>query len=373
MPRLLILCEYPTLLGGERSMLATLPAVAGAGFDVHVAAPPAGPLADALRKQGVSLTPWSAHGDGDERLQLEPSRAQLARLFRQTRPDLVHANSLSTARISGPVASQAGLRSVGHLRDIVKLSRQAIDDLNQHRRLIAVSRSTRDFHVAQGIDATRCVIAHNGVDLNAFGPRTPTGYLHREFGLPTSARLVATIGQLGLRKGTDAALAAALQAAGELPDVHWLIVGERTSGKDESREFEALLQLIAAEAPLAGRVHFLGSRSDVPQLMNECVLLVHAARQEPLGRVLLEAAASGLTVVATDVGGTREIFPTDADGAVLVPPDNRLAIAEVVTKLLRDEPRRQSLGQAARRRAEAAFDIQFAARKLVSHYQKLLE
>ncbi len=373
MPRLLILCEYPTLLGGERSMLATLPAIAAAGFDVRVAAPPAGPLADALRQQGVSLVPWSAHGDGEERLQLDQSRAELASLFCQVQPDLVHANSLSTARISGPVASEAGLRSVGHLRDIVKLSRQAIDDLNQHRRLIAVSHATRDFHVAQGIDATRCVVAHNGVDLNAFCPRPSTGYLHRELGLPANARLVATIGQLGLRKGTDVALAAALQAAGDLPDVHWLIVGERTSGKVESREFEALLQSIAAEAPLAGRVHFLGSRSDVPRLMNECALLVHAARQEPLGRVLLEAAASGLAIVATDVGGTREIFPTDADSAVLVPPDNRLAIAEAITKLLHDEPQRQSLGQAARRRAQAAFNIHLAASQLLSQYQKLLE
>ena len=54
MPRLLILCEYPTLLGGERSMLATLPAVRAAGFDVHVAAPPVGPLADA--KCGVAAS-----------------------------------------------------------------------------------------------------------------------------------------------------------------------------------------------------------------------------------------------------------------------------------------------------------------------------
>ena len=92
--------------------------------------------------------------------------------------------------------------------------------------------------------------------------------------------------------------------------MHWLIVGERTSNKDESRNFESGLRSTAAQPPLAGRVHFLGSIADVPRLMTECVLLVHAARQEPLGRVLLEAAASGLAVVATDVGGTREIFPT---------------------------------------------------------------
>ena len=192
----------------------------------------------------------------------------------------------------------------------------------------------------------KCVVSYNGVDLDQFAPRPATGYLHRELNLPNAARLVATIGQLGLRKATDVALAAALEIASEVPDVHWLIVGERTSGKQESLDFERRLHSIAAEAPLAGRVHFLGRRNDVHLLLNECVLLVHAARQEPLGRVLLEAAASGLPVVATDVGGTREIFPTPDDGAVLVPPDNRQALANAVLGLLQNEPHRQSLAVA---------------------------
>jgi glycosyltransferase involved in cell wall biosynthesis len=373
MPRLLIICEHPTLLGGERSMLATLPAVAAAGLDVQIAAPPAGPLAETLRERGVSHVPWSMLRDGQRHVLLEPTRTELAQLLARVRPDLVHANNLSIARISGPVVADAGLRGVGHLRDIVKLSRQAICDLNQHSRLLAVSHATRDAHVGQGLDADRCRVLYNGVDLDEFRPRRSSGHLHRELGLPAPARLVVTIGQLGLRKGTEVVLAAAARVAKELADVHWLIVGERTSNKDESRKFESNLRSIAAEPPLAGRVHFLGRRADVPQLMNECVLLVHGARQEPLGRVLLEATASGLAVVATDVGGTREIFPTSDDGAILVPPDDSSAIAESMVALLTNEPRRESLARAARRHAQAAFDIQLAARQLVTHYQQLLE
>lgn len=372
MPRLLILCEYPTLLGGERSMLATLPAVAAAGFDVHVAAPPTGPLAELLRERSVQHMSWSAGVEGEKRTRLERSRADLAALVRHAGPDLVHANSLSTARISGPVASEAAVRSIGHLRDIVKLSRQAVDDVNRHRRLIAVSQATRGFHVSQGIDPVQCVVAHNGVDLAEFSPRTPTGVLHRELGLPSTVRLVSTIGQLGLRKGTDVVLSAAMEVMRASPDVHWLVIGEQTSGKDESHEFAERLRSMAAQPPLAGRVHFLGIRSDVPRLLDECVLLVHAARQEPLGRVLLEAAASGLPVVASDVGGTREIFPSAERGAVLVPADNRPALANAVLELLGDEPRRRSLAAAARRRAEEAFDIRFTAERLISHYHEVL-
>jgi glycosyltransferase involved in cell wall biosynthesis len=372
MPRLLILCEYPTLLGGERSMLATLPAVQAAGFDVHIAAPPTGPLAAAIESSGALRTDWSITDDRGTRRPLDELRADLEQLTRRIEPNLVHANSLSMARVAGPVMAGLGVPSIGHLRDIVKLSTQSMADVNAHRRLIAVSRATRDYHVAQGLDATKCVTIHNGVDLAAFHPRPATGYLHRELDLLKDARFIATIGQIGLRKGTDVVLAAALQIADQLPDIHWLIVGERTSEKDESIEFEQLLHDIAAEPPLAGRVHLLGQRNDVEQLFNECTLLVHAARQEPLARVLLEAAASGVPMIATDVGGTREIFPTEADGALLVPSDNRDALAQAMLTLCRDNTRRGALGRAARRRAEAAFDIRSAAARLIQQYQTLL-
>src|SRR4051794_25382933 len=102
MPRLLILCEYPTLLGGERSMLSALPAVAADGFEILVAAPPCGPLADELKSRAIPLLPWSAHDEQGQRLPLDRLREDLAKLVRQSRPNLLHANSLSTARVSGP-------------------------------------------------------------------------------------------------------------------------------------------------------------------------------------------------------------------------------------------------------------------------------
>jgi glycosyltransferase involved in cell wall biosynthesis len=373
MPRLLILCEYPTLLGGERSMLATLPAVAADGFDVFVAAPPSGQLADELARRGIPHVKWQTHDELGQRYPLDRLRDDLAKLLHQTQPNLLHANSLSTARVSGPVALKCEMRSIGHLRDILKLAPQAIEDINAHRRLLAVSRATRDFHITQGLAAPKCVVVNNGVDLVEFQPRPSTGYLHRELKLPAGARLGAIIGQLGIRKGTDVALAAALPIADQFTDFHWLVVGERTSTKDEAREFEDLLRSIAADEPLAGHVHFLGTRTDVSALLAECDLLVHAARQEPLGRVLLEAAASGLAIVATDVGGTREIFPTGDNAAVLVPTDNRSVLADAIRSLLSENHRRQQLGAAARQRAESAFDIQGAAANLIEQYRTVLK
>jgi glycosyltransferase involved in cell wall biosynthesis len=372
MPRLLILCEFPTLLGGERSMLATLPAVTAAGFELHVAAPACGPLAEAISEHGVAHFPWQTRNADGTRRGLGEIRAELAGICQRLKPAIVHANSLSTSRIAGPVTVTFEIPSIGHLRDILKLSPQVVRDLNAHRRLVAVSQATRDFHVAQGIEPAKCEVIYNGIDLNEWRPRQSTGYLHRALKLPPSARLIAVIGQLGIRKGTDIALVAAGRVATHVPDAHWLIAGERTSDKTESRMFEVHLHTFATSPTLKDRVHLLGARSDIAELMSECDLLVHAARQEPLGRVLLEAAACGLAIVATDVGGTREIFPTESNCAAIVPPNDSLVIADAVLSLLRDEASRRALGEAARRRVEQAFNFRNTAPRLIEQYQEIL-
>lgn len=150
----------------------------------------------------------------------------------------------------------------------------------------------------------------------------------------------------------------------------WLVIGQRFSGKEESRQFEDRLHQAAA-GPLAGRVHFLGVRDDVDRILNELTLLVHPARQEPLSRVLLEAAAAGLAVVATDVGGTREIFPSEGEAACLVPPDDAQAMSAAIGGLLGDPALRRRLAENARKRAEEAFGVHRAVDGLVKHYDEL--
>jgi glycosyltransferase involved in cell wall biosynthesis len=283
---------------------------------------------------------------------------------------------------------ELALPSLGHLRDIVGLSAQAVADLNCHARLLAVSHATRAFHVAGGLTAEKTHVVYNGVDLQEFCPRSPTGYVHRELELPPESQLIGVIGQIGLRKGQDVLLCAARQIADQLPNVHYLVVGQRYSGKDESRRFERELHAVA-QPPSAvqnvmhsrgrlcynsfcQRVHFLRVRSDVCRLLCELTLLVHPARQEPLGRVLLEAAAAGVAVVATNVGGTSEIFPPGKDAARLVPPDDANAIGNAILELLGDSARRRRLGAAARRRAEEQFDIRTSVGDLLRHYRALV-
>lgn len=372
MLHVLLLCEYPTLNGGEHSMLATLESVCEAGFRVTAVAPATGPLAEEFARRGVEVVPFHSFDESGKRLSQDVRRRRLASILQSEKPDLVHANSLSMGRLCGPLAAQAGLPSIAHLRDIVRISAQAMADLNCQGRLLAVSRATRRFHVAAGLDGEKTRVVYNGVDLARFHPRPGTGWLHRELRFPGKAFLVGVIGQISLRKGQDILVRAAARLVDEAPEIHYVLVGERFSDKDESRRFEADLRE-AAGAELAGRLRLVGFRDDVDRLMNELSLLVHAARQEPLGRVLLEAAASGLPVVATDVGGTGEIFPPQEQAARLVPPDDADSLAEAIRQLAGDEGLRRELSVRGRRRAEAAFDVKQAAAALVEQYHQTLE
>ncbi len=290
--------------------------------------------------------------------------------FSAHRPALLHANSLAMGRLAGPVAAQLGLPSISHLRDIVALSRQAIADLNCHQRLLAVSAATRDFHIAQGVASDKVHVLVNGVDLEQFRPAPSTGFLHQELGLPQGLPLLGTIGQISLRKGQDVA-AEALSALARVMPFAWLIIGRRFSAKDESRKFEEQL-LAAANGALRGRLFFLGTRDDIDRILPELTLLVHSARQEPLGRVLLEAAAAGRAIVATDVGGTSEIFPPEADAACLVRPDDAPAMARATGELLRDPARRLQLGANAQRCIQSQFTTERATAGLLTHYESIL-
>jgi len=296
-------------------------------------------------------------------------------------PDLVVANSLSMARLAGPVTSELNLPAGGHLRDIVGLSAAAVNDINRLDRLWAVSQAACDYHVAQGVATDKLRVLYNGIDTAQFKPRPRALRLAAELRLPPDARIMATIGQLVQRKGVDLALEAFIAVAGDLPDWHLVIVGERYSQKDEARQFEVALHQRRDHSAVPDRIHFVGRRDDVNELLPEFDLLVHAARQEPLGRVLLEAAACGLPVVASDVGGTREVFeiadseekrvigPTACE---LVPAGDAAALAMAIRRLASDAHLSEHLGAAARRVAQSRFDIRVRGPAIVAAYRELL-
>ena len=365
------LCEYSTVNGGENSLLAFL-----AGVQDRVRAtilcPETGPLVDELEIRGIDHVPFEFHLSDGTRKPAELLIAELVQSVQDLKVDVVHANSLSMCRLVGLSAGQLRCPTVGHIRDIMQVSAKGISDLNQLDQLIAVSDAARNAFIEQGVSADRVIRIYNGVDLQRFHAEIPRpDFWKRKLNLPQDALLVGGVGQIGLRKGWCHLCDAVESLIDTFPDLHVLIAGERYSQKQESQQYESDLRQRAVNGPLAGHLHMPGYVSNMPALLQELDVLAHTALQEPLGRVLLEAAASSLPVVATQVGGTSEIFTPD--GAWLVPPRESQPLADALMQSLTSPANAKLRARIARRRIEEHFSLSPFQEKIVQIYGQCLD
>ncbi|MFK7821124.1 MAG: glycosyltransferase family 4 protein [Planctomycetaceae bacterium] len=359
--RIAVLFEYPTLWGGERSMLAAIDAITDRNIEIVAIAPPDGALANAIAERGVQHVALQTFDQTGTRRPRESVVPELQTVIDSLCPQIVHANSLSMSVLTGLLNSS--VPRVGHLRDIMKLSKNVIRILNQNDHLIAVSHATRDHHVDQGLEPNKTHVIYNGVDQRQFRPASMGTCIRQELGLSKTTQLGITVGQIGLRKGLNTLVKAIELVAKEVADIHFLIVGQRTSMKAESVQYEHGLRESLEVSGLDHRVHWLGCRDDVPQLMNQSTMLVHCANQEPLGRVLLEAACCGLPIIATNVGGTAEIVSDGVTGRLVAKGDH-LGIARAIQELVSDSNLREQFATAGMVRAAEVFDIGVAAQRL---------
>ena len=365
-----LLFEFPSLNGGEYSMLSVLEQLKGTLY-FHALAPPSGPLADRLDQLGIPRTGFSVRDPSDRKRPVAELTAELEQLRSTLQLDVLHANSLSMARLSGTLGHTGCC--TGHLRDIMRLNQSVIRDLNSNTRLVAVSEAVRTFHQQQGLDSSRCDLIYNGVDSSQFKPCNSTVDGQRLFGNTVSEddKLLLSVGQICLRKGQLITAQAVCNILQERNDVHLVIAGQRFSEKQESREYEQSLVKTFSDCGKCSHLHMLGYRSDIPELMAASDLLVHAAHQEPFGRVLLEAASSGLPIIATDVGGTAEMLRHGFD-AELLPPGDSDALAETINSVLGQHDRAQAYAQSARTRISDQFSVDAASRHLADFWLRLL-
>ena len=355
-PRVLLFFEYGTLNGGEFSLLAMLNVLGQTEFEFAAAAPAEGMLTQRLERCGIEVLPLTLRDADRQKLPIEQINIHLIELVKRVRPDLVHSNSLAMGRMVGRIAPQLQVPCTCHLRDIIKLNKTVMSDLNHNAGLIAVSNATKQFHVEQGMSPGKVQVIYNGVDTDMFCPAPAAGTLKRQLGLSDSAVLLVNIGQICLRKGQTILAHAAVELAEEFPEVSTVFIGQRHSQKAESIAYEKEIGDIFRQAGVEDRLFCLGFRHDIPAILNEADILVHAAHQEPLGRVLLEAASCGQAIVATDVGGTAEIL-TDQISALLVGPDDVEALTAAIRRMLIDRKLRIRLGQNARMGAIEKFSL----------------
>lgn len=373
--KILIASEYGSVNGGENSFLTLVDGLQQCGWNFKAAVPQRSHFANRLRQSQVEVVDFCMQdASGVKKSQLK-IREEFETLFTSIGCDLVHCNSLSTSRICGPVCRSLAIPSLGYLRDILKLSKTAVNDLNQIARLIAVSQATKQWHCERGLDASRTFVVYNGVDSTVFSPEEyPTTRYSAEppdFAPPHPKFLF--VGQIGIRKGVDTLIDAFLRIAPKIPTAELAIVGQRYSQKQEAIDYEQRLRQQVDDSPYGNRISWLGIHDDIPNLMRQSTILIHPARQEPLGRVLLESAASGLPMIATNVGGTPEILSSPELNELLVPTESPAVIAEKILELSTSTLKLKAIGRQLRTMAMAKFSVETCVENIDRHYRGLLE
>jgi glycosyltransferase involved in cell wall biosynthesis len=211
----------------------------------------------------------------------------------------------------------------------------------------------------------RIEVIPNGVDVGRYGGATgdPRRAVRAELGLDPDTRLIAQVGTLKEVKGHRFMIEAMSVLASRYPDLHLLLVGDG--------ELRDPLQAQVAEAALGARVHFLGSRGDVADLLAASDLFVLPSLWEGLSMALLEAMATGLPIVASQVSGTVQAIKPGEHG-LLIPPGDTQAIVDGISQVLSDPNRARVMGAAAQERIAAEFSAQKQADDHLELYYRSL-
>jgi glycosyltransferase involved in cell wall biosynthesis len=322
-----------------RAEASCLPALLAAGVEVHC-----------LGGHGIWHFPVVAR--------------RLRRLLAAQKPQIVqtflfHANILGriAARRAGVKAVVAGIRVAEraarwHLW-LDRLTGRWVD------RYVCVSQSVADFSIKQGgLPPEKLVVIPNGVDLDKYPARQPADL--RAFGIAAGRRVVTFVGRLEPQKGGDWLIEAAPRWLAELPDCDLLLVGEGP--------LRGSLETAAKAAGIAERVHFVGWRPGVPEILAASSLLVLPSAWEGMPNVVLEAMASRRPVVATDVEGVRELLGPGAALQTSRYRDTQMLVEKIV-RLMADPKLSTAAGLENRRRAEENFGIS----RMVAAYEDLWE
>jgi glycosyltransferase involved in cell wall biosynthesis len=356
-----------------------LRAFAAAGMDVIGASAP-GPWVDGLGAWGVRHEPV-AHATRSVAPRHDAmALAELVRLFRRLRPDIVHTHNpkpgvygrlaARLARVPIVVNTVHGLYATADdswsrrttVYGLERLASVCSDaELVQNEEDVATLERLR-------VPQRKLVPLGNGVDLERFRPPSAdeVAQARRELGIRAGDVVAGVVGRLVWEKGYAELFAAARRLRQTRPNVVVIVVGPTDPAKGDG-----LTEADLAAAKELGNVVVLGERRDVERLYRAFDLFVLPSHREGFPRAAMEASASGVPVIATDIRGCRQVVDHGVSG-LLVPVRDAEGLASAMEALADDPVRRRSMGDAARRQAETEFDDQRVIRRTLEVYTRLL-
>jgi len=332
------------------------------------------PAARGIADADVRILPWLVHP-------IAPGKdlgavARLAAMLSGV--DLLHTHSSKAGILGRAAARLARVRAVVHtvhgwsFNDVQPaLTRRFYMEAERAAarvtdRIVCVARADRERGLAMGIGhAAQYRILRSGIDPSLYRPSPGAGVrLRATIGASPEDLVVGSIANFKPQKGPLDFVEAARIAHLRNPRLRFVVAGDG--------ELRPKVERAIAEAGLGSIVHLLGWRDDVPELLAGLDIFLLTSLFEGLPRVVLQAMAASVPVVATDTGGVREVVSSGVTG-VLVPPAHPEEAAEAIVALARDPEGRRRLADAASAALGSEFDIRRMVRDLEELYDELLD
>ena len=368
-----------TLGGSSENTIASCVALDRAGFECTLAASfresDAASLADA-RRRGCRVVDLPALGREVAPLADLTALAQILRLIRRERPAIVHTHTSKAGFIGRLAAVIARVPAVihqphGHVfYGYYSPRRTAVFTALERRaarwtdRIVTLTDRGAAEHLARGIGrAAQYVAVPSGVPTAELRAAAPTRTEARaRLGLDPDTFVVVGLGRLVPIKGFDLLVRALPAVAAEIPSTRVVLVGD---GAERGR-----LDALACALGVGARLDLAGEVFGVTTHLAAADVLAVPSRNEGMGRVMVEAMALRIPVVATAVGGIPDVV-VDGECGRLVAPEDADAFSAALIELGRDEALRRKLGEAAEVRAES-FSASVAREKLLAVYADLV-
>ncbi len=332
-----------------------------------VACPP-GPLLNKLTSMGI------------ETYEFRPglfSFLQIALIMRATRPSIIHIHLLGAA-MCGTIASflayssklvftvhnppnYPGMKFWRQYASLVilRLLSLRID------KFIAVSREIESFLANRGrISPDKLKLIYNGVSFPTLeNASSALRVSKKELGIPKDGQVIGTVGRISFAKGQDILIEAFRSLAPEFPKLHCVIVGEG--------ELRHNIETLITKHEIQDRVHLTGFKEDVLSWYRSMDIIVFPSRFEGLPLSVIEAAYASKPIVATNIGGIKEIIQNEVSG-LLVPPVDPLALAKAIRKLLENPSLALKLGRSAQTSVTDRFNIRKCGVRTMKMYRDLV-
>jgi glycosyltransferase involved in cell wall biosynthesis len=363
--RVLELLTATALGGGPRQVLDLVRHLPGEEFRVSVAGPRDAQLAADLRTVGVELSPV----DVDSLRAFPLTLQRVRRLVQDTRADVVHTHGKGAGLYGRLAANQAGVPSVHtfhgiHYESYPRAGRALY--LALERWLARLTHTVINVSASQDREALklgvalpgRSAIIVNGIDVAELAARPPADRM--ELGLDSDAEVIGCVARFDPVKKHDVLVEALATVRKRHPKAVLLLAGDGPE-KERIRQRASELEVHVEFKP--------GAIAWSKNAYASCSLYVTSSSKEGLPLAPLEAMASSLAVIATDVPGHQDVVERNTTGLLVSPAGGAQALATAIESLLDDPERRRRMGQAGRARVLREFTLESMVDKTAAVYR----